>query len=223
MKKNIVVAITLLVTSVIYSQSPCKGTPTVNYEGKAYQTVQIGKQCWLKENLDVGTMIPFKENSKNDGVIEKYCYDDDLNNCKTYGALYQWSEVVQYKNGTNNVTAGNPKVSGKVQGICPSGWHLPTIKELLVFGEFLKWNGQALKEIGQEPGFSVGTNTSGFSAIIYRDKYVKKDDAAYCFFWLGEESFRAELANAFYIVGKEFTRERSEYKYQKFHVRCLKD
>ena len=35
----------------------CPGTPTVSYSGKTYNTVQIGSQCWLRENLDVGTRI----------------------------------------------------------------------------------------------------------------------------------------------------------------------
>jgi len=35
----------------------CLGTQTVDYVGKIYNTVQIGSQCWLRENLDVGTMI----------------------------------------------------------------------------------------------------------------------------------------------------------------------
>ena len=37
---------------------PCPRTPTVTYEGQTYNTVQIGTQCWFKENLNVGTMIP---------------------------------------------------------------------------------------------------------------------------------------------------------------------
>jgi len=36
---------------------PCPGIPTVSYEGQVYNTVQIFSQCWLKENLNVGTMI----------------------------------------------------------------------------------------------------------------------------------------------------------------------
>lgn len=36
--------------------APCPGIPTVTYEGKTYNTVLIGSQCWLKENLDVGVM-----------------------------------------------------------------------------------------------------------------------------------------------------------------------
>lgn len=36
---------------------PCPGTPTVQYEGQVYNTIQILGQCWLKENLNAGTMV----------------------------------------------------------------------------------------------------------------------------------------------------------------------
>ncbi len=53
----------------------------------------------------------------NNSSIEKYCYNDVPANCETYGGLYQWDEIMQY-----TTTPG-------VQGICPSGWHLPTGEE----------------------------------------------------------------------------------------------
>src|SRR5665647_680593 len=59
----------------------CTGISTVTYSGKIYNTIQIGAQCWLKENLDVGTMIHGIDTAKNNGIIEKYCYNDSLANC----------------------------------------------------------------------------------------------------------------------------------------------
>jgi uncharacterized protein (TIGR02145 family) len=99
---------------------PCPGTPTVTYEGQVYNTVLIGTQCWLKENLNVGTMIPGSQEMEDNVVIEKYCYDNDPANCDTYGGLYQWYEMMQYttQQGT--------------QGICPMGWHIPTDDELKI-------------------------------------------------------------------------------------------
>jgi len=49
------------------------GASKVNYGGKDYNTVLIGDQCWLKKNLDIGTMIQGSESQTNNGVIEKYC------------------------------------------------------------------------------------------------------------------------------------------------------
>ncbi|MCF8234074.1 MAG: PKD domain-containing protein [Bacteroidales bacterium] len=96
---------------------PCPGTPTVTYGGQTYNTVLIGDQCWLKENLNIGTRIDGSEEMEDNGTIEKYCYDDDENNCDEYGGLYQWDEMMQY------ITQEG------VQGICPDGWHLPSDDE----------------------------------------------------------------------------------------------
>jgi len=96
---------------------PCPGIPTVEYEGQIYNTILIGEQCWLKENLNVGIMINGNEEMTDNSLIEKYCYDNDISNCDEYGALYQWSEMMQYT------------IMPGVQGICPSGWHIPSDEE----------------------------------------------------------------------------------------------
>jgi len=74
---------------------PCQGIPTVTYEGQVYNTVQIFNQCWLKENLNVGIMIPAGQQMSNDGIIEKYCYNNSEDSCAIYGGLYQWGEVFE--------------------------------------------------------------------------------------------------------------------------------
>jgi uncharacterized protein (TIGR02145 family) len=96
---------------------PCPGIPTVEYEGQIYHTIQIFNQCWLKENLNVGNRIPASQEMTDNGILEKYCYDDNPDYCLLYGALYQWREAMRYttQQGT--------------EGICPPGWHIPTDEE----------------------------------------------------------------------------------------------
>ena len=96
---------------------PCQGTPTVEYEGQVYNTIQIFSQCWLKENLNVGTMINGSQNQTNNSIKEKYCYNNNPDSCTKYGGLYQWDEMMQYTTQQG------------VQGICPPGWHLPSDEE----------------------------------------------------------------------------------------------
>jgi uncharacterized protein (TIGR02145 family) len=96
---------------------PCPGTPTVTYEGQTYNTIQIVSQCWLKENLNVGAMINSNQNMQNNGLAEKYCYDDIPEKCNQYGALYQWGEMMKYT------------YSQWAQGLCPQDWHIPTEEE----------------------------------------------------------------------------------------------
>jgi uncharacterized protein (TIGR02145 family) len=93
---------------------PCPGTPTVLYEGQLYHTIQIFSQCWLKENLNVGTMISCELIMTNNNILEKFCLYNSLDTCLKFGAFYKWWEVMQYidEEGT--------------QGICPPGWHIPT-------------------------------------------------------------------------------------------------
>jgi uncharacterized protein (TIGR02145 family) len=133
---------------------PCPGTPTVFHEGKTYHTVLIGSQCWLRENLDVGTMVLGGANQTNNGIIEKYCYNDSVANCNTYGGMYQWNEAMQYD------------TSQGVQGICPPGWHLPTLADFQTLSATVGGDGNALKAVGQGTGAGAGTNTSGFSALL---------------------------------------------------------
>jgi uncharacterized protein (TIGR02145 family) len=98
---------------------PCPGIPyfTDARDGKVYATLQLGTQCWMKQNLNIGTRIAGAGNQTNNGTIEKYCYNNTESNCDYYGGLYQWNEMMQY-----TTTAG-------VKGICPTGWHIPTDAE----------------------------------------------------------------------------------------------
>ncbi len=92
---------------------PCIGNPIVEYEGQTYNTVQIYGQCWLKENLNVGSMIPSSQAQTNNNIIEKYCMVDMASLCDLFGGLYSWNEMMKYTNETGG------------QGICPDGWHVP--------------------------------------------------------------------------------------------------
>ena len=139
--------------------SSCPGIPTVLYEGQTYNTVLIGDQCWLKENLNVGTMIPGNQNQTNNSQVEKYCMGDEPDYCAEYGGLYQWYEMMQYI-----YTQGT-------QGICPDGWHIPTDGEWTTLTTYLGGEevaGGKMKEAGTvhwAPPNSGATNSSGFTAL----------------------------------------------------------
>ncbi len=81
-------------------------------DGQIYPTIQMGSHCWMKSNLNHGSMLTGNINSSDNGTIEKYCYNDDINNCTTYGGLYQWEEMMHYNSGSD---------------ICPAGWHVATL------------------------------------------------------------------------------------------------
>jgi uncharacterized protein (TIGR02145 family) len=192
---------------------PCPGTPTVSYAGKTYNTVLIGSQCWLKENLNVGTRINGGQNQTNNNVLEKYCYNNDTLNCITYGGLYQWDEAMQY-----SITAG-------VRGICPEGWHIPTYAELQTLASAVGNNSNALKAIGQGTGAGAGTNTRGVSALLSGWRVYGN------FVYLGLTTIfgsatEYSATNAVYLTLGYDTSNIFFSSYSKeygFSVRCLKD
>lgn len=212
---------------------PCPGIPTVTYEGQVYNTVLIGTQCWLKENLNVGTMINGSQNQTNNSIIEKYCYDDDLTNCGTYGGLYQWDEMMQY-----TTTQG-------AQGICPNGWHLPTDEEWKVLEGTVdsqygvgdpEWDGtgnrgyDAGKNLKSTTGWHYGGNgTNDFGFTILPSGYRSTEGSFdylidYTNFWSSSES---SLDNAWarHLNYSSNGIYRISYldKIYGFSVRCLQD
>lgn len=138
---------------------PCPGTPTVEYEGQIYNTIQIFSQCWLKENLNVGIMINGNNEMEDNGIIEKYCYDNLESNCDIYGGLYQWNEVMQYTTQQG------------VKGICPDGWHIPTDEDWKVLEGAVDSHygiGDAEWDIFvQSRGFDAGKNLKSTSGWLY--------------------------------------------------------
>ncbi|MBP5556124.1 MAG: T9SS type A sorting domain-containing protein [Bacteroidales bacterium] len=105
----------------------CPSTPTLtDVDGNIYNTVQIGEQCWMRENLRTtryadGTPIEHG-NGGSDTTAFWYYPMGDAANKPNYGLLYNWPAVVRGETGS----AANP--SG-VQGICPDGWHVPSDAE----------------------------------------------------------------------------------------------
>jgi len=135
-------------------------------DGKSYRAVLIGNQCWMAENLNVGIRIDGGDGQlqTDNGIIEKYCYNDNDSNCIVYGGLYEWNEIMDYYPSDN----GNP---GTTKGICPVDWHLPSDIEWKVLADSLGGVGLAggkMKENGTsywKPPNSGATNSSGFTAL----------------------------------------------------------
>ena len=188
----------------------------VDYGGFSYGTVQIGSQCWLDENLNVGTMVPGVTDQTNNATLEKYCFDDDPVNCGAYGGLYQWDEVMQYDS-----TEG-------AQGICPAGWHVPTQAEFQTVSNTVSGDGNALKKGGAGGGGGLGTNTSGFTALLAGSRnYFDGDfyDLGYnVHFWSSTE-YDATSAYYLYLGNGNGSVYIDAYtlKAYGFSVRCLED
>ena len=161
-------------------------------DGNAYDAVWIGNQLWMKENLQTthyadNTAIPVGTEYSS---TTPYCYypNNDANNVPAYGYLYNWPAIMHGESGSENNPSG-------VQGICPTGWHVPSISEWTQLFDYLSSHSQYVygpdsgcvaKALAATTGwhsseepYAVGNNLSannatGFSALPagdFRDGY----------------------------------------------------
>ncbi len=115
-----------------FATSTSSGETVTDIDLNVYQTVQIGDQIWMAENLKTtryadGSDIPLVEGSVEWDALtatgKAYCwYDNSTTNRDIYGGLYTWSAAM------NGAASSEANPSG-VQGVCPDGWHLPSDAE----------------------------------------------------------------------------------------------
>jgi uncharacterized protein (TIGR02145 family) len=119
------------IDSIVFNSDTTTCPIAVDIEGNKYKTVKIGNQCWMAENLKT-TKDPdgypltdgaFAGNISGNPVAEYYWIFDNMPSyVPIYGLLYTWNAVMDSAASSNSVPSG-------VQGVCPAGWHLPSIAE----------------------------------------------------------------------------------------------
>ncbi|MDD4645206.1 MAG: FISUMP domain-containing protein [Bacteroidales bacterium] len=162
-------------------------------KGIYYGTVKIGTQWWMSENL-------------NETSSGKFCYSGRNSNCETYGGLYTWTAVM---NGTT---------SEKAQGLCPSGWHIPSLTE---WTKLIDFYGETLAkghlEVGGDSDFRMllaGQRSTGGSSEMMNQVTN---------FWT---STKSSGENSFAI---SFQKDQANYfklnlsRSYGFSVRCVKE
>ncbi|MBQ9508069.1 MAG: hypothetical protein IJR53_01430, partial [Bacteroidales bacterium] len=117
-------SIVTLHLTVNYSSGTC--VAATDFDGNIYDVIQIGQQCWMKENLRTthyadGTSIALGS-STSSTTAYRYYPNNNGDNVSTYGYLYNWKAVMGNSVSSDSVPSG-------VQGICPRGWHVPSNAE----------------------------------------------------------------------------------------------
>ena len=131
---------------------PCPGASTLtDYDGNVYNTVQIGNQCWMKENLRTthysdGTAIPAGSTS---GSPFYHDYSSSNLTLTERGYLYNWLAVMHGASSSQSNPSG-------VQGICPTGWHVPSDAE---------WT-QLTQYVSSQSDYVCGSNTSSIAKAL---------------------------------------------------------
>ncbi|NLA14995.1 MAG: hypothetical protein GX877_00455 [Bacteroidales bacterium] len=131
------------------------GTFTDARDGNVYQTVKIGSQIWMAEDLKFLPSVnkPI-DGSKTEPYYYVYGYDgscveeakaftyEDVNIYETYGVLYNWAAATTTIDSDGVLPVGTKATAqGQVQGVCPDGWHLPSKAEWVQLECYLADNG----------------------------------------------------------------------------------
>jgi len=202
---------------------PCPGIPSFTYQGQTYNTVLIGSQCWMKENLNYATG-------------NSWCYDNNSSNCNTYGRLYDWATIMNGEASSNSVPSG-------VQGICPVGWHIPSDEEWKILEGTVdsqypvgdpEWNqtnwrgydaGKNLKTISGWGANGNGTDLFGFSGLP--GGYRINDGYFYGVGYVGDWWTSTEYNSGAWGRSLNYSLPEvyrpNDYKDYGFSVRCLRD
>ena len=221
------------------------GTSTLtDYEGNVYATVQIGNQCWMRDNLRTthyadGTAIPLDSSYTNSAEPCYYDYSSSAIPLTQRGYLYNWPAVMRGASSSNTNPSG-------VQGICPTGWHVPSDAEWTQLTDYVSSQSEYLcsnnteniaKALSSTTDWSsssstcaVGNNmdlnnTTGFSAMPagYRYNLGFTNSGKYAYFWSSTE---ASLGNSWYrsfYYNYAYVYRNNYGKHLGYSVRCLRD
>jgi uncharacterized protein (TIGR02145 family) len=220
MKYKIMILTALIAGAIIAkSHKPCGGQTSIAYGGLMYNLTEIGSQCWMKENLNTGEFIRGRTEMADNKKTEKYCYDDDENNCRLYGGLYQWNEMMNYVKVENT------------QGICPEGFHIPSDSDFKILEMFLgmtKDNTELTGSRGSAEGSKLlYKGGSGFNTMLSGNRQEDGnfyDENVGSYFWTSTADYDAVEAMARYIIkdNKSVFRE-MQNSLRGMSVRCLKN
>ena len=206
-------------------------------DGQTYRTVIIGTQTWMAENLNYAyTGVPYKyENDASDSI--SWCYGNDPAYCAKYGRLYTWAAAMDSVGAwtENSKGCGYGKACSPtypVQGVCPSGWHLPTEEEFRtlfttvggdsIAGAMLKttsgWNRSGNGATGMD-GYSFAALPSG-----YRENdgvYYAK--GGYAYFWTSSVMIDNYVHSVILIYNNDNAILNGHPMFSIHSVRCIKD
>ncbi len=221
----------------------CGGSYKVtDIDGNQYGTLLIGEQCWMAKNLRTtkfadGTSIPLGSETSSTTAY-RYYPNNSSSNVATYGYLYNWPAAMHGASSSST----NPS---NVQGVCPTGWHLPSDAEWTQLTDYLSsqseyqcggsttkiakslasttgWNSSSDNcAVGNTP---ANNNSTGFGALPAGNYYGSYYGFGYCaYFWSATEYSSSYVYNRdlYYYnagVGRNY-----DSKVSGTSVRCIRD
>ncbi|WP_295001385.1 FISUMP domain-containing protein [uncultured Fibrobacter sp.] len=192
---------------------------TDSRDGKKYRYVTIGSYTVMAENLNYSDSVatPNLEATSS-------CYKNDPSNCAKYGRLYGWPAAVDLP---HSYVADKYNITGTHQGICPSGWHVPTQSEILDIDKYAKDRNSTdpYNDLKSKTGWkTAGTNLYGFSAEPggdYNMSIGHYQINELVGFWTTTEY--ASGSAMYYRISNSGTSSDLTTKWDQYYIRCFKN
>jgi uncharacterized protein (TIGR02145 family) len=245
------------IDSIIFYNPVTAGLTVTDVDHNVYMTVTLGTQTWMAENLRTthyadGTPIPRISSKAGWDALtatsQAYCWygDDSASYAATYGALYTWAAAMKGAASSTAIPSG-------IQGVCPTGWHLPSDDEYTILVNYLinngynydgtssgnkigkaiadtdHWQASSIEGTVGNADYPAYRNKSGLTAVPggYRDQWgIFVLIGGESHWWSATEysSSSSQVRSLFYFSIDFLQLPPScYYKENGFSVRCLKD
>jgi uncharacterized protein (TIGR02145 family) len=209
---------------IFYPPAPNPTGTVADRDGNLYNTITIGVQTWMVENLRTtkyndGTAIELVTDNTvwtdNYGNSACYCWynNDEETYGNDYGALYNWWVV-------------------NTEKLCPTGWHVPSPEEWITLHNFIESNGGKLKEFGFTHWNSPNTganNETGFTALPggYRNVNGVFSELGTNGYWWNDRKYMGGPDLSYYGTlsydSENVVQDKDLYSRSGLSVRCVKD
>lgn len=198
------------------------GTMTDSRDNKKYKTVIIGDQVWMAENLN------YADSAKTASLKgNNWCYNKVDECCDVVGRLYTWAAAMD---SVKTYCGYDLKCSRimPVQGVCPTGWHLPSLAEWRTLITAVGGSNTAGKVLKSQTGWEYGNGTDavGFSALPagIGDSRNAIYGGSGTLFWSSTEGDNNHAYSIGLGAGYEVnSNPTSDDKRWGYSVRCIKD
>lgn len=167
-----------------------------------YGEMRDSRDNQVYKTVKIGNQVWMAENLNYKTNSGSLCYDNDEANCNKYGRLYNWETAKR---------------------VCPPGWHLPSKVEFEQLMSSVNYDGNSLKAIGQGKDGGIGTNTSGFSALLAGNRSSGGNFGnlySSASFWSSTEN-TASYAYGVYLLGTNCAISLSNYRNKVTGLACV--
>ncbi|QQS03879.1 MAG: chitobiase/beta-hexosaminidase C-terminal domain-containing protein [Fibrobacterota bacterium] len=188
---------------------------TMKYAGVVYKTVTIGTQTWMAENLR------YK-------IDSSWWYKGSADSGAKYGLLYTWQGAMNLHDSCESKLCGR-QVREKNQGICPSGWHIPSFVDWRILEANFKNLDEVSTELKSTANWLEGKNGTDFVGFSAQPGGERTSSNSYFFvnsaanFWSSSENSPASASYFTLLTGPSLSATMVSSKENGYSIRCIKD